>query len=539
MAELSRFCPNASVSNTLSRKGTVDKPLMNGPEQVRLGRRVINNVLSNIGRGAVSFPLTLVVTPILVMKLGTAAFGTWALIQAFTSYVGLLDLGMGSAVAKFVAQYKARGRDTDVNEILSSAWVIHLGMAVLGSLAVFLGRDWIAGVFFKGTGNCGAQAEVSQLLAGAVVIFSFNLAFTVFPSLLIGLQRMDLSNLGAVAGILLNGVGSVVVVFLGWGLHGLLLISGLTTLLTVIITYLLARREYPELHLSVLSFRLSRAKSLLRLSLQYQVVALASLVHTQLDKLLLGYFLGVRFVAYYEIGGRLINQLRSVPNMFLSPILPAASQLDAVGNRQDIETLYRRGLRYVGAVVFAIFPLTAALAQPIVLMWIGPEYELTTSTLRVLSIANLVNLLTGPGANILAGVAKPRYAAYTSLLGIVLNIIMSPLLILRLGYKGAVMGTSLSLITASCVFIAIFHRIQHLPGSDLVRATWVPASAATVLGIIAWRLAPAIGGWVSFLIVAAAFGSLYVAGLLLFWLQSEDSQFVAYIRELIQRRRQA
>jgi len=495
------------------------------PSQHRLADRLVGNVLSNVLRSIVSFPLALVVTPIIVAKLGTTAFGVWALVRAFTSYVSLLDLGMGSALAKLVAQYRGSGRNSDINDLLNTTLVIYVCMGAVASLGVFAVRGWVATTFFKGASGYGG--EISFLLMGVVIILAANLALGVFASLLIGAQRMDLTNLSGTVGVLFYHVASLAFVLLGWGLRGLLVVSACSTLLTATINILLARTEYPGLRITPMRFRSTMVRMLLGLGLQYQVGSLAVLVHAHLDKLILGHFLGVNFVAYYEIAGRLIERLRSFPVMLLSPILPAASELDAREDRLTLERLYRQALRYVGAVSFPVFILFAALAYPIVHMWIGYGYERAALALQVLALANLVNILTGPASYILAGVGKPRYQLYSSLLGIILNITLSPLLVWCLGFTGAILGTSAALAIASLFFIVLFHRVERVPIAKSITSIRFSGVSAAALGAATWHFAYKSYSWVGLLTAAAIFGLLYVGSLFVLpWLEPDDRELV-------------
>jgi len=48
----------------------------------------------------------LVLLPFNVSHLGPSAYGLWALTTSVTWFFGVLDLGYGSALVKFIAQYR-------------------------------------------------------------------------------------------------------------------------------------------------------------------------------------------------------------------------------------------------------------------------------------------------------------------------------------------------------------------------------------------------------------------------------------------------
>jgi O-antigen/teichoic acid export membrane protein len=66
----------------------------------------------------------LVLLPFNVAHLGQSAYGLWALTASVTAYFGVLDLGYGGALVKFIAQYRAWRDRSALNEILSTMWIV-------------------------------------------------------------------------------------------------------------------------------------------------------------------------------------------------------------------------------------------------------------------------------------------------------------------------------------------------------------------------------------------------------------------------------
>ncbi|HIR11820.1 MAG TPA: oligosaccharide flippase family protein, partial [Candidatus Fimenecus excrementavium] len=54
---------------------------------------------------------TMLFTPFLIRTLGQAEYGVYQLVTSLTSYLVLLDLGVGNSVIRYVAKYRA---DNDI-----------------------------------------------------------------------------------------------------------------------------------------------------------------------------------------------------------------------------------------------------------------------------------------------------------------------------------------------------------------------------------------------------------------------------------------
>lgn len=91
-----------------------DKPL-------RGNNRAVRNVLSNWGVLVFSTVVNFFLAPFIVRHLGQSGFGIWTLMSSLTGYLGLLDLGVRSAVTRFVARHHAATDHEEASRIASSA----------------------------------------------------------------------------------------------------------------------------------------------------------------------------------------------------------------------------------------------------------------------------------------------------------------------------------------------------------------------------------------------------------------------------------
>src|SRR5262245_23313968 len=69
--------------------------------------------------------------PLIVDRIGATAYGIWLLANSIVGYMGLLDLGLGPTVTKKTAEYLAVGGDSSLNRMLSTAFVLYLGLGLV------------------------------------------------------------------------------------------------------------------------------------------------------------------------------------------------------------------------------------------------------------------------------------------------------------------------------------------------------------------------------------------------------------------------
>ena len=106
-------------------------------------RRFAFNVLMNWIATGVGMLVPFFLTPYVVRHLGPAAYGVWILSAATVSYLNLLDLGMRSAVIRFVSKAYAQGAVEQMRAVIGAAlWFRLLIAAVVGVISVGLAETF-------------------------------------------------------------------------------------------------------------------------------------------------------------------------------------------------------------------------------------------------------------------------------------------------------------------------------------------------------------------------------------------------------------
>ncbi len=461
-------------------------------------------------------------TPFIISRLGTTGFGIWALASAFANYVKVLDLGLGAALVKFIAEYKAKEDDRQINILLNTYFVICLVMGALSFVLFLFLKEWIIVNFFNIGGGVSSHIgsgefknDIGFVLTGAILIFTANLTFSIFISLLNGLQRMDLTNIAAISSVIVNAIGTIIALNLGYGLRGLVIVNAIAISVAIIFNGLMSKIQFKALRINPFLFRAKYVKRLLGFSVQMQVVGLGGLVLNQLSKIILGYFTNLNYVAYFEAASNIINQIRAFPLMIINPIMPAASEIYAKRDFQRLYGLYYRALKYMVLFSAPLFIFIAVFAQPLVRLWLGPGYEMTALALQLLAIGNFINLLAGPGFLIDTGMGNPRYGAYATLIGIGLNMILGIALTMKFGYIGTILGIVIALTLGNFYLIVSFHtRHKISPQDTFWKALTRPLITCISGGVLFFFLERVAGGLKGILLAILTYTAFYIVVML-------------------------
>ena len=485
------------------------------PERVSLGAKVTRNVVYNAARSILLAPLPFLLIPFFLKKLGSAGYGTWAVFLAINSMTSLADFGLLTSISKHVAQFYALKDFRALGQIISTGLLLYLGIACALAGALWASARVLMGWFFR---NSPVPTTELMILWKLVICLAFaNVLTLFFSSVVLGLQRMDVSSTMNTLNSALSAGLSVGFLWHGLGLRGVLYgYEAAAWVVTLAYAYA-TLRLLPEVRLTPMSCRWKVAREILSFSTQAYVTQIAVAIHNQIEKFYLARFVGLVPVGWYDVSSDLALKLRSIPSLVLTPIMPAASELDALNDHERLESLYFRAHKYLAFLGVPLVAYVSFVSKRFVDLWVGPSLEIIAIPICVLLITNFINLSTGPGFLILLGRGNLRPGLYSAILGIVLNLTLSLILIHAYGFKGAVIGTSVSLCSASIFFLLEFQKQTKTSLISLVRFAYVKPLLASLFALsFVWILRRLVEtSLITLFAGAAIFGLAYFLTLLL------------------------
>jgi len=474
-----------------------------------ISQKIVRNTLFNIAGNFWGILVALVLIPYIIGHIGAERFGVWAIVGVITGYFGLLDFGVGTSFVKYISEYYTKEDFKSLNQVVNTGFVFY---SLFGVVIIVLGFLLIKPLleFFNIPNNIYDEALFVFMIG--IIIFAVSNAISAFGAVQTGLQRMDISNKVAITMSIPNIVGTIFFLELGYGLPGLMVNNAIILVLSGIANIVIAFKILPELRFNPSLFNRKMFKRLFSFGYKLQVSRIASLFHFQMDKIILAHFLNIGFVTYYTVAAQLTSRVREMPLLLISAIFPAASELEAKADKDSLYKLYFRSMKYVVLIGLPLSLLSILIANPFINLWLGDGYERSILTLQILMIGYFFNIITGPGFTILNGIGKPQYGMRSSILAGVLNLVLSILLVIKMGYFGVVIGTTISMIVAAIYFISMFHKIMNISIWEMIRKILLkPFVACSITCLIIYIIAKQIEriGWFSLMGVVVSYLILF------------------------------
>jgi O-antigen/teichoic acid export membrane protein len=131
-----------------------------------------------------------------------------------------------------------------------------------------------------------------------------------------------------------------------------------------------------------------------------------------------------------------------VVGSIFGPILPAVSSIQAGSTPTQIGDLVVKVTRYCTLVLCLLgLPLLFG-AYPLLSLWVGHKYALqSASYLEILVVGNVIRHLTYPYVLVVVATGRQHLATMGAIAEAVVNIVVSVLLVTRIGAVGVAIGT--------------------------------------------------------------------------------------------------
>ena len=457
-----------------------------------LGRRVARNVAANALGRSFSIIAWLAITPSVVRALGAEGFGFWSLISTFAGLSLALDLGLSSSVTKYVAEYRAAGREAEMARTLT--------LALLASVA--LGLVWLLAAWFLSERfldfakvSAATRPAAARALAWMGVAFALNLMSLVVSAVITGLQRIDLTSRNLLLVTLLQLALIFAVIVRGSGLEGMSIAATVAALISLLLSWATLHRIWGGLRLSLAGGSSSGDHDFGRFTLALQMISLGVLVLYQTPKLFFTHYLSLSEVGDFELAWRVAFSAWSLPSLLLPPLLPAAAHLDATGDRVRLLELYRRASRYLFVVAFTLSAGMVALSGPLFTAWLGAGHgSVAQANCAIMGLLG-INVLTSAGCLIARGLGRPWWEVGYLGIAWALQWGLGVWWVPRFGFQGGLAAMLVAGTVGTLWFLFSFHRGLAEPlGRFLRMNALIPASAAVVGGLAGWFVSGGASG---------------------------------------------
>lgn len=426
------------------------------------------------------------ITAVLARLLTPEVFGIIAIATVFINFFNILgDIGIGPAII----QNKTLS-DYDINNIFS--FTIYLGL-ILG--LIFFACSWPIASYY----------DDNQLIpvCQSLCLLIFLACFTIVPqNLMFKAKRFKFISIVSFSVNVTVGVASVIAAYNGWGVYSLVLSQLLSAVLMALIYY-----SQSKLHFYFKPQKASLMK-IFSFSVYQFLFNTINYFGRNLDKMLIGQYLGMKQLGYYEKSYRLmLLPIHNITHVITPVLLPTFSNF-----QDDIAELGRKYFKMVNFLSYIAFPLSVILyfcSSELILSFFGDQWTEAVPTFRVLSITICMQMLTSTTGSIFQSVNKTKTMFIAGFCSATMMIIS---FLITLNVFGTIESVAYGylvaqiLSTLQCFYLVA--RDLSYPIFDMLKIAFIPLIISSILiaAYIAFNLTITIDNVFQSLIIKGSFG---------------------------------
>jgi O-antigen/teichoic acid export membrane protein len=413
-------------------------------------KRLAINVVMNWIAMATGMVVPFLLTPFVIRHLGSAAYAVWILAVSTVSYLNLLDLGLRSAIIRYVSKSTTEGNFDEARKAIGAAlWFRVMIAAGIGLFSIALAY-WFPHIF-KVTPDLRRAGQITVLLCALGV--AITLVSGVFGGVLSGINRFDVLSSISVTQTLCRALGVFLIIRTGHGLVTLAEWEFTVILLTGLLTWASALRIYPIARVRLTKPDIKTLKMIWAYSFKTFIIIVAVQIVFNTDNIVVGHFLSLGAVTLYSVAGSLAMYSGQVSTAMGSTFIPMASGMDASGNTKDLRKLLIRGTQAALGLMLPIGITLVLRGKTFFGLWMGPAFRETSGTiLQILLISQFFTIGNATAGQIAYGIDKHKSVAKWATIEAVFNLSLSLILVRIWGVYGVAWGTSISMSIVHLLF---------------------------------------------------------------------------------------
>lgn len=420
-------------------------------------KKIYFGSLSGLLQVLVNIVLTIFMISVFVEKLGIETYGLFTLLSVVGNFNLLLNLGFNTSLIKFLIE---QGKTEESNKDLVTIFIVLASILFIVVSVLLLNEKFVLNNIFGIADSKTSQDVIflfRTLILSSVVLFLGIIPNAVFDSL----QKTYLSNLLQMMYHVLQKSAVIFVLYTNPNLNriGSFILS--TSVIWIIIIYYFGFKEWGNLKITNY---LSEFTRIIKKHFIYSSKIYASNVlgffYEPITKILIGRFIGLNEVAFFEIALRIKGLFWGIVERILYPITPLIGKLtDKIQIKKIIETVELK-LLYFGLIFLSIAVVNM---EFLVSLFVKNNIEVVVITsVLILAIYIAVSLPFIPSYQFLVMKGYPEKAFILQFINSVTNTILFFVLVPIYSFWGAISSYLIALVVSSILLVKFRKELLNL-----------------------------------------------------------------------------
>lgn len=468
----------------------------------------------------------LIATPFIISQIGDVSFGVYKTITAFASALMVVDLGLGSTVQRYIANYRANDKISSIGNFVSMSLI---EAAILSILALLV----IAGIYFNidNIFSEGMTSDELQMSKKLFCVLGITIIFHVFENVmsgvLMGFGEFIASNGLRLLRVIIRIVGTFVFLYI-WKSPMTLVVIDCVLVIGLLLFEIIYCNKKIQLKISYEYFDSVIFKESVVYSLLMLITSLANQVNGNLDNVVIGAIMGPNDVAVYSIALIIFGMFAQIACSISGLLLPQVSFLlkKGVHNLQGYIVQIGR-IQFI--LIGSIFGGFIVLGKEFLMVWLGPNYLPAYYISIILMGPAILELCVNVCLTMLRALNKLKFKTIVTVAMMIFNAVLTVVGVKYFGYYMAAVATALSYLIGSVVIMNLYYRKEFGYNmfsvyQGIFSRTWICIVVSSIVTYIFVNFFS--DNWIRLIVGLALYSSLIILSMSLYGLTEVEKNKV-------------
>ncbi|WP_294066089.1 oligosaccharide flippase family protein [uncultured Fusobacterium sp.] len=393
-------------------------------------------------------------TPMYMKYLGTTDYGINSLVQSIMGYIGMLNLGLGSAIVRYTVRYRTEGKIEEEKSLngmfLIIFLIIMLISIILGIYIYFIIPELFTEKFtleeLIKTRKVFIITMVGTVVSFPVSVFSTNITSRekfLYQKTLNLLKLLITPIVGAI--LMLNGFKLIAIV------SATIILTLITNLLDIIYAFKIGMR----LKFNNFDFKILKDISVYSFYIFLNIVI--DRIYWGTDRIIIGKYIGPIAVGIYSIAS-IFNMIYMNLSLAVSGVLfPRINKMVIERKYKELSDMFIN----IGRIQYILLGLISSgfiiFGNEFIYLWLGKGYVEVYKIALWIMIPLTIPLIQNTGMAIVQARNQHQFRSIVYFFIALLNIVMSILLVKKYGAIGCAVATGFSFIVGNIIIINIYY----------------------------------------------------------------------------------
>lgn len=470
----------------------------------------------------------LLYTPYMLRMLGQSEYGLYALVSSVIAYLTVLDLGLGNAIVRYTAKYRAEGKVKEQYEMFGLFLVLY---TIIGIVAVILGSI----LYFNVDRLFGDTMSAMELDRARIMmlILVFNLAFTfpmsIFSSIVLAYERFAFPKILNIIQIFSSTLIMVLLLSYGYKAIAMVIVQTVFNVLNLVIQYIYCIRKL-KIRINFSRFEIGFLKEVFIYSLWIFLDVIMNKIYWSTGQFILGAYVGTIAISVFAVAIQLEGMYMMFSSAISSVFLPKVTAMVTKNDdKKEISSLFIRTGRLQNVMMSFILFGFIVFGKSFIVLWAGPEYGDAYIIALLFFIALYFPLIQNLGITILQARNQMKFRGILLVVMSIISLIFQIIFAKQWGGVGCAVAISAALIIGQGFVMNIYYRNNQSIDiarfwKEIIKMDIVPI-VITVL-FIALGFANSYDTWKELIIGMLAFSLLYIPLFYLVSLNADERDLV-------------